>query len=130
MKIFLFLTLFFCGCASKDILQPNPSGFTEKDFWLQGYFESQNIAHCYREQNIEQNTDGFICLETGTDYTYYVPFNEWDSKIKFGFVRYSKEQIDQLLAKLNFFCDKVPQACVHNKPETLPELLPFRLRKE
>ena len=120
--------LIIAGCSPGNIIEPRPTGFSEKDFALQAYIETSNIAYCNREKNLDRGTDGYICLETKTDKTYYVPLHAWESGVKYDFELYAKAQVTQLLDVLKRFCDKIPEACKDTeKPKTLKSLKEFEL---
>ena len=128
MKIFLSILFFILtGCSPGNLVTPKPTGFDDKDFLLQAYIDSPNVAYCIRENNIAESTNGYICLETKTDNVYYVPLHNWEDSVKYDFELYARSQITELLDMLKNFCDKIPEACKETEPKTIKSLKEFKL---
>ena len=114
MKFIIITMLFLTACNPGSLVEPKPTGLSEKDFALQAYIEDKNLTYCTREKNLEQQTDGYVCAETETKKVYYVPMWAWEQDVKYHFIIYAKSQIGELLENLDYFCEKVPAACKHS----------------
>lgn len=134
IKKLLFLLIFLGSCkASQVIPHPQPTGNDKLDIYLQNWITSYNITFCEKVLDVENDIDGYFCLETMTENRYYIPRPEWENAgLEYLFLRVSKKQLrtkfdkDKILNK--YLCINRPKVNCKDlgSPNIMQEIQPWR----
>ncbi len=102
IKLFLFIFVFvFIGCSTSSVVpDPQPTGDSTQDIYIQEWLTSPNLTFCEKILDVENYLDGYFCMETMTKNKYYIPAKDWKThNIDTLFLHISKAQVRAKLDK-------------------------------
>ena len=133
MKHFIltYIIVCFLGCSTKTLIKPVPTMDDKLDVYINEFVETPNLTTCEKVVDLRRDIHHFICVETETDRTYFIPIEEWENNfIGDHFIRVSRLDLRKRLTNTEelkkFVCGFKNIDCDNlDKTPPLEPLIPY-----